>query len=174
MKVLSVSSRSVDNQRNIITTFHRSLGHRQTSEMVQHLQSDVEGRVSPSNQPDAAGDLLCGQPLHLQRMQPPRPVGCQDVKRFPNRQLREGGPQQVQEVCLLQAARTLHLPDPTSLGHCDGGTSVVRPSFFLFQTVSNSPFFVSISISGLSRMQILRYRWSCVSLRRGLDLLRSD
>lgn len=174
MKVLSISSQSVDNQRNIITTFHRSLGHRQTSEMVQHLHSDVEGRVSPSNLPDAAGDFLCRQPLHLQRMQLPHPVGHQDVKRFPDRQLREGGPQQVKKVWLLQATRTPHLPDLTSPGHCCGETRVVRPSFFLFQTVSNSPFFVSRSILGLSRIQILRYRWSCVSLRRDLDLLRSD
>ena len=64
-----------------------------------YLQSDVEGRMPTG--PDGPVDLLRGQGLHSQGLQSPGPVAPEDVKGFTRSQLREGGPQQVQEVWLL-------------------------------------------------------------------------
>ncbi len=83
----------------------------------EYLKPDVEGRVSCSGQADSPVDLLCRQCLHSQRVQSPRSVGCEDFKWFLSSKLRERGPQQVHEVCLLQAKRTLQLLHRTFLKH---------------------------------------------------------
>jgi len=87
----------------------------ETAEQPADLQADVEGGVSRG--PDGAEHLLWSQRLHLQRLQPPALIGYKEVERFPRSQLREGGPQQLQEVRLLQTPGTPQVLDRTFLKH---------------------------------------------------------
>lgn len=66
-------------------------------------------------------DLLRGQTLDLQRTQLLALVSHEDVKRLAVGQLREGGPQDVQEVGLLQTPGTRQLPDRTFPEHWSRG-----------------------------------------------------
>lgn len=129
---------------------------------TQYLQSDVEGRVSCSGLSDAPDDLLCSQRLHVQRLQSPRSVRREDIERRPSSQLRESGPQQVQEVRLLQTTGTLQLLHPTFLKHWKGKKVVRQSSPFQFHILRHS-FLMHIKTYRFSRAHRSQSRPGCRS-----------
>ena len=74
-----------------------------------YLQSDVEKFLLDPGGPDGPVDLLRGQGLYPESLEPPALVQLKHVERFTGSQLRKGGPQQLQEVWFLQTTRTLQL-----------------------------------------------------------------